>query len=64
MATIRLSSEGLELPYYDYLENEYSGNLLIKTTYKLGEPEGKMVGEVLRTYDVNNNLLTVHKTIG
>lgn len=64
MATIRKSSEGLGLPYYDYLENTYDNNLLIKTTYKIGGPEGTVVGEVVMTYDGSGNLLTLHKTIG
>lgn len=63
MATIRYSSEGLGLPYHDYLINEYTDNLLTKTTYKVGGPNGNVVGEVIRTYDVDVNLLTVHKTI-
>jgi hypothetical protein len=50
---------GLEIPTHDYVANTYTGNNPTQTVFKRGGADGVVVATLTRTYDDNNNLLTV-----
>ena len=52
------------IPPHDYIVNTYdASNNLLTATYYRGGALGETVGKLVMTYDGNDNVLTVERTI-
>lgn len=52
------------IPPHDYIANTYdASNNILTATYYRGGVSGETVGKLVMTYDGNDNVLTVERTI-